>query len=274
MPELPEVETIARELRRSVVGAAITHAHVHWPRSIAAPNPWAFARDVSGRQITAVSRRGKWIVVVLDEGKTLLVHLRMTGRLLVTNGACPDAGYVRVRFLLDDGRSICFHDVRKFGRLHLVDEPEAVLGALGPEPLASGFTLDEFRRLLRGRRGRIKPLLLNQRFVAGLGNIYTDEALWRARIHPLRKANHLSRNEITRLWAAIRDVLARAIESGGTTLDDGGFVGAGGDPGEFAPHLAVYGREGDRCPACDAEIERMVVCQRGTHVCPGCQEMR
>ena len=271
MPELPEVETIVRELQGSVVGTTIVSAEIHWEGAIGFPDPHGFVQGVSGRRLTAVTRRGKWIIVGLGGCKALLVHLRMTGRLLISEAGCEDPVHVRVRLGLDDGRAICFHDVRKFGRMCLLDDPGEVVGALGPEPLDQTFTAAALGHLLAGRSGRIKPLLLNQRLLAGLGNIYTDEALWRAGIHPLRKANGLNPTEVTRLWTAIREVLQRALDSGGTTLDDGGFVGAAGKPGRFARRLAVYGRAGDVCLKCGSTVERIVVSQRGTHICPACQ---
>jgi formamidopyrimidine-DNA glycosylase len=189
----------------------------------------------------------------------------------VEEGACCDEQHVRVRMALDDGRCLCFRDTRKFGRMALVDDPAPLLAGLGPEPLGDDFTLAWLRSLLAGRRGRIKPLLLDQRALAGLGNIYTDEALWRARIHPLRPAASLTQEEVARLYAAIRAVLGEAVEREGTTLDDRGYVGADGRPGSFATQLAVYARAGCACPRCGAPVQRIMVGQRGTHLCPVCQ---
>ena len=273
MPELPEVETIVRELRRSLTGATIASAQVFWRKTVARPDADGFVRGVAGQTIVGLSRRGKWIIIKLGSGQALLALLRMTGRFVVTPGECVGADHVRVVLRLTDSRSLCFHDVRKFGRLVLVDDAQEVVGTLGPEPLDDSFTISAFRDLLERRRGRIKPLLLDQRFLAGLGNIYTDEALWRATIHPLRPANGLTAVEVSRLWTAIRAVLLGAINSGGTTLDDGGFVGATGEPGHFAGQLAVYGRSEEACPRCGDRIQRIVVGQRGTHICPSCQNV-
>jgi formamidopyrimidine-DNA glycosylase len=272
MPELPEVETVASELRAQVVGATIERVAVTWERTIASPTAEEFARLLTGQTIIEVWRRGKWIVLTLDRSQSLLVHLRMTGRLRVVDDECDDTRYLRVRIALVDGRAICFTDMRKFGRMRLVGDVSTVLGDLGPEPLAREFTAARLADMLAPRRGRIKPLLLDQSFLAGLGNIYTDEALWRARIHPLRTASSLTRAEVGQLHAAIRGVLRRATASSGTTLDDGGFVGTSGKPGEFAALLAVYGREGAPCPLCGTRIERIRVSQRGTHLCVHCQE--
>jgi formamidopyrimidine-DNA glycosylase len=284
MPELPEVEMVVRGLRRSLVGRTIVGVEVRWTRSVIPPTPTTFARRLSGQVVTDVRRRGKWLVIVLGGGDTLLVHLRMTGQLVLVpgvgggygkpfyeGGECADDRHVRVLFFLDDGRRLRFSDARKFGRLWLVDDPAGVLGELGPEPLGGDFTAARLRDMLAHRRGRIKPLLLNQRFLAGLGNIYTDETLWRACIHPLRRADTLSPAEVQRLHRAIRSVLRAAIAAGGTTLSDGTYQQADGRSGEFASQLAVYGQVGQPCPRCGTTIERIRVSQRGTHFCPHCQ---
>jgi formamidopyrimidine-DNA glycosylase len=274
MPELPEVETVARGLCAALTGHTITGAKVLWARSVASSEPDAFTRRIAGQTVIDVGRRGKWIVMALSNGDALLVHLRMSGRLLIESGDCLDDRHLRVMFLLDDGRRLSFVDQRKFGRLHLTDEPEQVLGDLGPEPLSDAFTAQRFEKMLELRHGRIKPLLLNQRFLAGLGNIYTDESLWRAQIHPLRAANTLTHTEVQRLHQAIRKVLAAAINSGGTTLDDQGYRRANGRMGEFAGKLAVYGRADQPCPRCGQTIARIRVSQRGTHFCPNCQPLQ
>ncbi|MEE9615735.1 MAG: DNA-formamidopyrimidine glycosylase [Anaerolineae bacterium] len=273
MPELPEVETVARGLRASLVGHTITGVEVRWARSIIPSSPTVFARRLTGQTVTGVGRRGKWVVITLSGGDTLLAHLRMTGQLVLGPGDFPGDRHVRVLFFLDDGWCLRFSDTRKFGRLHLIDDPAGVLGGLGPEPLADDFTAARLREMLARRRGRIKPLLLNQRFLAGLGNIYTDEALWRARIHPLRQANSLTPTDVRRLHRAIRAVLRAAIAAGGTTLPDATYQQADGRSGEFADRLAVYGRAGQSCPRCGTTIERFRVSQRGTHFCPRCQSL-
>ncbi len=274
MPELPEVETVVRGLRPSLMGRVITDVVVYWERSIAAPDADVFVQRVTGQRIVGVGRRGKWIVIELNGGETLLVHLRMTGQLLLERDECAKDKYTRVLFHLDDGGQLRFSDMRKFGRLVLTDEPDEVLGKLGPEPLADTFTAPLFGEMLAQRRGRIKSLLLNQRFLVGLGNIYVNEALWRARVHPLRAANTLSPAEVERLHGAIRAVLREAIDEGGTTLADGTYQQADGSAGEFARRLAIYGREGKRCPRCGGEIERITVGQRGTFVCAECQSLK
>lgn len=274
MPELPEVETIARGLRAALVGHAIRAVEVRWAGTVAAPAPAAFRKKLRGCMVRRVERRGKWLLIDLSSGETLLVHLRMSGRMLLGPAAAAGDPHTRVVLTLGDGRRVCFCDTRKFGRMLLTADPGRVLDALGPEPLGDAFTPAALRRMLAGRRSRIKPLLLDQRFVAGLGNIYVDESLWRAGIHPLRRADTLSRAEAARLCRAVRRVLRAAIRQGGTTLEDESFVGTGGEAGRFAVRLAVYGRAGKACPRCAATVERIVVAQRGTHFCPRCQPAR
>jgi len=278
MPELPEVETVARGLRACLTGHTITKVTVHWPGSIGTPGPRRFAQSLAGRLVTDVHRRGKWIVIELNDGQTLLVHLRMTGQLLLEHADCPVDDYTRVVFSLDkssgagcDHLCLRFSDMRKFGRLILTDDPSDVLGELGPEPLADDFTVERFRCMLAKRRGRIKSLLLNQHFLVGLGNIYVNEALWRAHIHPLRSAHSLSSDEVEALHEAIRFVLRAAIAGGGTTLENGNFRQVHGETGEFAGQLQIYGCEGESCACCGSLVQRIKVGQRGTYFCPQCQ---
>jgi formamidopyrimidine-DNA glycosylase len=285
MPELPEVETVARALRPHLVPHSFASVEVLWERTIDRPDVPSFCADLKGAGVVDVARRGKFITMGLDTGQTLLTHLRMTGKFLVRPTNQPerradqeknqlppaDDPYARVQFELDDGRWLVFSDTRKFGRMYLVDDPLEVVGDLGPEPLSEGFGPDYLAEMLAGRRGRIKPLLLNQNFLAGLGNIYADEALWRARVHPLRTADTLSVGEIEVLHAAIVSVLTEAIDGGGTSLRDNQYRQPDGDGGAYQDLLAVYGRAGQSCLHCGATIERLVIAQRGAHFCPGCQ---
>ncbi len=273
MPELPEVETVARGLDKQLPGASISAVDVRWERTIQAPEPTIFARQLVGQTIRSVRRRGKWVVIDLDSGDALLAHLRMTGQLLLEPRESPDGDYTRVLLSLDDGRQLRFADMRKFGRLILTAAVDDVLGDLGPEPLTDDLTLERFQRMLSGRRGRIKSLLLDQHFVAGLGNIYVNEALWQAQIHPLRPAASLSPAEARRLHGAIQSVLRAAIHQGGTTLTNGNFRQADGAAGRYASRLQVYGCEGESCGWCGSAVERIRVGQRGTYVCPDCQPL-
>ena len=270
MPELPEVETVARGLDLALEGRTFTGVTVRWPRTVARPEPAQLEKQIIGRRVQSVGRRGKYVVVELDQGY-LLIHLKMSGRLLVVAADEPLEGHVHVFFDLDDGRQLRFHDVRKFGRVYLVDEPEQITAGLGPEPLDDDFTLDDFSRLLARRSGRLKSLLMNQQFLAGLGNIYADESLFAARLHPLRGADSLIPDEKARLYHAIRSVLGQAVDSRGTTLDDRGYVDASGRAGAFQAQIAVYGRGGQACLVCGTPVERIVIGGRSSHFCPRCQ---
>lgn len=270
MPELPEVETVARGLQGALAGRTIIGMAALWPRTIAFPMLDEFERRIIGRQVASVGRRGKYVVISLDKG-FLLIHLKMSGRLRVLPADEARDEHTHTLFDLDDGRQLHFQDVRKFGRVYLVDDPEQVTSELGPEPLADAFSLDAFRQLLARRTGRLKSLLLNQQFLAGIGNIYADESLFVARLHPLRKADSLVPAEQARLYTAIRTVLSRAIAGRGTTLDDSGYVDAEGRAGVYQEQIAVYGRAGQPCLACQTPIERMVLGGRSTHFCPKCQ---
>ncbi len=270
MPELPEVETIAAGLRTLLIGRTIRAARVGWDKTVARPAVAEFEARLPGRCIVNVSRRGKYVVLQLDEG-SLLVHLKMTGRLLVTSAREPLDKHVHLALDLDDGRQLRFHDTRKFGRVYLVTDPAEVTVGLGPEPVAVDFTAADFRRLLAGRKGRLKSLLMNQEFLAGLGNIYADEALFAARLHPLRQASSLTPDEQDRLYEAIQEVLKRAILERGTTLDDSSYVDAEGHAGGYQESLAVYHRTGQPCPRCGTPIQRLVIGGRSAHFCPHCQ---
>ncbi len=274
MPELPEVETVARSLRQPLEGRTIVGVLVNWPRTLALPRGQdagdEFRRRLVGRRIAAIGRRGKYVVIALDEGH-LLIHLKMSGRLQVVSRQQPADKHVQAVFDLDDGQQLRFRDVRKFGRIYLVDRPDSVTAVLGPEPLDAGLELADFRRLLARRSGRLKSLLLNQTFLAGLGNIYADESLFRARLHPLRRADSLTGEEQERLYDAVRAVLEEAIADQGTTLSDGGYVDAEGQSGRHQERLAVYRRGGETCLQCGTPIERIIVGGRSSHFCPTCQ---
>jgi formamidopyrimidine-DNA glycosylase len=271
MPELPEVETLARDLRRLLRDAEFKAVTVCWPRSVTMPTVGELVQGLPGRQVLDVSRRGKFLQLSLSGPSYLLIHLRMSGHLQVEPDTAPLSPYARVVFEVTGARRLVFSDPRKFGRLYWLTQPDLVLGTLGPEPLADDLTLDAFRSLLATRKGALKPLLLNQALLAGLGNIYTDEALFRAGLHPQRKANTLTAGETARLYTAIRDVLKQAIGNRGTTLADARYRDAEGQPGHNRENLRVYRRTGEPCPCCGTPIERILVGGRGTHLCPHCQ---
>lgn len=273
MPELPEVETAARDLAAQVVEQRIaTITKFDWERMLETPDPDVFRGLLPGRQILAVGRRAKWLLLMLDGDWTLAVHLRMSGSLTVQVPTAGPNTHTHLVLTLEDGRHIFFHDPRKFGRVRLMDaNGMAELGSrLGPEPLSDSFTADDLGRLLT-RRTALKPLLLNQAIIAGLGNIYVDEALWHAHLHPLRPANSLSPDEIAALYTAIRHVLTQGIANRGSTLRN--YLTGYGQPGANQEHFTVYGRKDALCARCNTPIVRMVVVQRGTHLCPTCQTL-
>lgn len=265
MPELPEVETVVRGLRGPLVGRTFTAVEVRWPNAIKTPIPELKSR-LPGQRIEAITRRGKYLQFQLSTGDTLFLHLKMSGDLLVELASDPIHAHVRTIFELDNGHQLRFKDTRKFGRVYLVDNPAQVVGKLGPEPLAAEFTPDAFKALFKGRRGRLKPLLLNQEFLAGLGNIYADESCFMARIDPRRQVDTLTRAELHCLFDAIRQALEMGIMHKGASFDK---VYRGG---EFQKHFKVYGRKGQPCYECGTPIERIVLGSRSTHFCPQCQK--
>jgi formamidopyrimidine-DNA glycosylase len=270
MPELPEVETIARNLRLgtdetpALIGETISSGVVLWDRSLQFPSPTEFSQNIVGQRIEAISRRGKYLLLFLA-GTTLLFHLRMSGDLLVETADKPIAPHHRLVLNLESGRRLAFNDPRKFGRAWLTPNPEMVLGKLGPEPLDEQFTAaDLFQRLHRKHR-QLKPLLLDQTFLAGIGNIYGDEALYLAQLHPLMLSDSLSYEQAAALWSGIRQVLREGIQRNGASID---WVYRGG---EFQNYFMVYQRTGEACYRCGTPIRRIEVGQRGTHFCPSCQ---
>ncbi len=271
MPELPEVETIARRLRTgcggepSLIGREILSVEIRHPKPLAASSPEEACARMRGRRFVEIGRRGKFLVCRLTRGY-LLVHLRMSGDLQLFRAGEPLRKHDHVIWHLDGGWDLRFHDPRRFGRIWAVESPEAVLGGLGPEPLAPAFTAALLEGMLRGRKRRLKPLLLDQTFIAGIGNIYADEALHRARLHPLRRSDSLRKEEAARLWRGIRAALRVGIAQDGASID---WVYRGGD---FQNHFRAYGREGEPCPKCGAKIRHIVVGQRSTYYCPRCQK--
>jgi formamidopyrimidine-DNA glycosylase len=269
MPELPEVETIVRGLARKIVGKTIERAEVRLPRIVVAPAKVIFARAVAGERIASVSRRGKYAIMELASGRSLVTSLRMTGRLIVGNEGEPEWPSTHVVLVFREGGRLRFSDVRTFGRMRLVAPGEAWDRELGVEPLSSGFTQEAFIGMLSGRTTPVKALLLDQRRIAGIGNIYACEALWEARIRPSVPCRRLTKPAICRLRRAIIDVLQRAIAMRGTSVDD--YVDADGLQGGFQNNLSVYGRDGSPCLRCRAPVVRTVLAQRGTWWCKVCQ---
>ena len=304
MPELPEVETIVRRLMRGApverglpvypppVGHSITCVWTDWPRA-AYPSAQVIMRNLPGHSIESITRRGKYIVFSLSPchrpkrslgvtlspsqakgfglrpklGRHLLIHLKMSGRLDVLAAETPRDKHVHFAFTLDNGYELRFNDTRKFGRVYLVDDPSEITGKQGPEPLEAEFTLKAFRQLMESKSGALKPLLLDQTFIAGIGNIYADEALWRARLHPLRRAASLKPDEVAALYRGIRQALSDGIRHEGSTID---WVYP---EGNHQNYFCVYGRTDEPCRRCGSAIRRIVVGQRSTHYCPRCQRL-
>ena len=269
MPELPEVETIVRGLRGKIVGRTIEHAEIRLPKIALAPPRVRFAGAVAGERIAGVRRRGKYAILELGSGRALVTSLRMTGRLVVAADGAAELPGTHVVLHFAGGGRLRFSDVRTFGRMRLVDPGEPWDRELGVEPLSTGFTHEAFIGMLSGRTTPVKALLLDQRRIAGIGNIYACEALWEARIRPSRPSRSLSKPAICRLRRAIVEILQRAVDLRGTSVDD--YVDADGLQGGFQNNLSVYGRDGRPCPRCGARIVRTVLSQRGTWWCRRCQ---
>ena len=270
MPELPEVEYLARQLREALIGSRIMRVDVLWPRAVSRMTPEELIVRLTGRRVLAVGRRAKYLVLTLDSGESLVIHRRMSGNLRLARAA-ETAPYTRVAFTLSNGRQLLFTDPRKFGRVTVAapEELPALFGRLGPEPLDAEFTPDVLaERLARSHRS-IKTTLLDQSVVAGLGNIYADEALYRAQIHPLRSAATLTPDEIAALYVGIQGALLSGIEHGGTTF--GRHRDLYDEPGSNLEHIEVYRRTGQPCLRCGSSIVRIRIAQRSAHFCPHCQ---
>ena len=270
MPELPEVETVVRGLRGPLVGRRIESMWHDWASTIHSPGAAEFAARISGQTVNAINRRGKYILIELEHD-TLVVHLKMSGRLYVAEAESAREAdrWVHVSFDLDDGQQLRFSDVRKFGRVYLTNDLASLLAHLGPEPLSDDFTPECFGAGLSGRKRAIKAQLLDQEFIAGVGNIYADEALFRAGIHPAKSAGTLSDEEAARLQQTTREALRAGIEHEGASIN--WYRKPDGQKGESQNHFYVYGRAGLPCRQCGTPINKIRVAQRGTHFCPLCQ---
>jgi formamidopyrimidine-DNA glycosylase len=273
VPELPEVETVRLRLAPAVVGRRLERVEIRDSRLTRPEDPVVVAAELLGERVAALERRGKYLVFRFESGRGLLVHLRMTGgfRLAAGNGL-PDDPYVRAVVTLDDGSDVAYRDVRRFGTWQLLEphEVEPFLGTrLGEEPLGRRFTARTLGERLAGRRAPIKAALLDQRTLAGMGNIYVDEALWRARIHPLRPARDLDHDDLKRLHRAVRRALEVGLARQGATISN--YATPDGEPGAMQHEFKVYGRAGEPCPRCRTPIEKTRAGGRGTWYCPSCQ---
>ena len=276
MPEMPEVEIIRRYLDTQVAGKTIMNLDIRLPRMIKWPNVEGFRALVTGRTTTSMNRRGKYLLMELDNDSKVVFHLRMTGRLVYEPTGETSDHHARVIFHLQDGASLVYGDTRTLGMIHGLKPQELGmlkgLAEMGPEPLSAEFTAEYLYKTANQRKVAIKSFLLNQKYIGGIGNIYADEALFLAGIHPLRPANSLSQAECSRLWESVNKVIAAGIADGGTTFRD--YQNGEGGKGSHQEHLYVYGRKGAPCRNCGAVIERITVGGRGTHFCPKCQEDR
>jgi len=272
MPELPEVETTVNDLIPFVVGKKIEAVDVLWPGPIDRPSVEEFRQGLIGRKIIRLTRRGKHLIFELDNSTYLIVHMRMTGSLLVKKADEEPAGAVRVIIYLEDRGAGLFRDIRRFGKMWLVKDRDEIVGKLGPEPLGPEFTPRILEKLLQNRKVAIIGLLLDQTIIAGIGNMYADEALYSARIHPLRLACSLTRGEIVRLHAAIQKVLFQGIRNKGASTET--YIRPQGIKGEAQLQFQVAHQKGKECPVCGGPIERIVVHQRGTFFCPKCQKLK
>lgn len=270
MPELPEVETIKRELL-PLVGRRFVDVYLAWGKAVSYPSPEAFRQGLRGKTVEEIRRRGKYLLLRLAGGHHLILHLRMTGSLLLKTPGSPPDPYSRSIFYLDDGTELHFRDPRRLGRMWLVGGEEKVVGKLGPEPLDSDFTPKKLGELLKARAMPIKALLLDQEALAGVGNLYADEALFEAQIHPLRKAKELTGEETKRLHQAIRRVLKQGIINKGASVNT--YFRPGGGKGKAHLSFKVARRAGEPCPRCSATLERIVVRGRGSYFCPHCQPL-
>ncbi len=267
MPELPEVETIRAQLAARLEGRALERVEIYDPRLTRPYDPFEVAEELEGDRVRSVERRGKYLVVRLESGLVLLAHLRMTGSF-----GFGQPSHERAAIVLDDGARLYYRDVRRFGTWLVLEEAEAmehVAARNGPEPLGRGFTADWLGALLSSRRAPLKAVLLDQRVVAGLGNIYADEALWRARLSPLRPAGSLRSDDVRRLQRAIRAALRTGIERQGASLRD--YAAPDGSSGAMQEEFRVYGRDGEPCPRCGTPITKARVGGRGTWFCSRCQ---
>mgnify|MGYP000128903806 CR=1 FL=1 len=274
MPELPEVENVVLGLKNLIKNYIITSVRIKEPRLIAYPELKEFQKQIKNRKISDITRRGKYILIHLLEDKIMVIHLRMTGKLLVKPSKEPLKKHTHIIFKLDHNTDLRFNNVRKFGRIYLIDddnyEAAGGLAELGPEPLASDFSFEDFQKLFKGRTAGIKSLLLNQKFIAGLGNIYTDEVLYRSGIHPRHPADKLTKNAIKKMYKNIREILRLGIKYNGTTFSD--YVNAFGEKGSFQEKLQVYQKEGQKCNKCGEIIIKDKVAGRSTYYCPNCQK--
>ncbi len=269
MPELPEVETIKNELLPHVIGRRITDVTLLWEGIVRQLSVEEFRSRLAGQEITAVARRGKYLIFSLSSGDLLVIHLRMTGSLLLSRDSSPPPKYTRAIIHLDNGTNIFFRDPRKLGVMLLVEDRNTIVCKLGPEPLEPDFTPELLAQRLAKRKAPVKAVLLDQSFIAGIGNMYADEALFTARIHPLRPGDSLSPDEVKRLYRAIQQALWSGISNKGASTNP--YFRPSGERGTAHSQFRVAHRGGQPCPACGTAIQRLPIRNRGSYLCPKCQ---
>ncbi|MDD3539259.1 MAG: bifunctional DNA-formamidopyrimidine glycosylase/DNA-(apurinic or apyrimidinic site) lyase [Atribacterota bacterium] len=280
MPELPEVETIRRDLEKKVINKRINKIKVNLPRLIKKPTIDEFSRRLKGTYITKVSRRGKYILCFLSSGECLVFHLGMSGCLLYETNELPisiidiNKKHFHVFFFFEDNTKMIYNDVRQFGKIWLLkkDDKLTEVESLGLEPLEEDFTIDKFTRIIENKKGNIKSLIMNQKHIAGIGNIYANEILFRAGIHPLRRSNSLTTHEIKKLYCSIKDTLAKAVLARGTTMADESYRDLDGKSGNYAEAIMVYGKKKGNCPLCGRPLTIIRIENRSTYLCTFCQK--
>ena len=272
MPELPEVETVKNELLPHIVGHQVTGVTLFWKKLVRHPSAEEFCSRLIGQRITGGTRRGKYLILNLASGESLIIHLKMTGSLLLNPASAGLDRFIRAILHLDKGIEIYFRDPRKFGTMWLIEDVNSVVGKLGPEPLEADFTPQILAQRLTNRTAPIKALLCDQTFLAGIGNMYTDEALFAARIHPIRPSGSLSRDEIERLHSAIQQVLLSAIDNKGASVNT--YFRPDSEQGTAHLQFQVAHRRGKTCPVCGTPIQRLPIRHRGSYFCPKCQPQK
>lgn len=281
MPELPEVETIKRGLEKKIINKIISEVQVKNPILIKRPQVNEFIARLKNVTVVRIDRRGKYIIIYFDAKEYLVIHLGMSGRLLyqpekdifLENSKVIEK-HNHIFILFKGGSKVIYNDVRKFGKIWLLEEKEQLhrISSLGLEPLGPSFSIDKFQRILKNNNKNIKSFLMNQKNIAGIGNIYANEILFQSRVHPCRKVNSLKKDEIKRLYLNIKDILSKAIKSGGTTMIDESYLDLNGNKGEYGKRIMVYGKKADICPVCGIPLEIMRIDNRSTFICTNCQK--
>lgn len=274
MPELPEVETIRQDMIKKVKGKKIENVEIKNEKNIRIISPEQFKEKLKGRVIEDIQRRGKFLIINLDSDDLLIFHLKLTGRLLFSPVGKEEPKYVRMVFTFTDKSRLFFADIRGFADVFLIPRSDVetipAIKNMGPEPLSPDFNPDKLKQILGGKRGKIKPLLMDQSVIAGIGNIYSQEALYRAGIHPEREVSKLTEKEIEAIYRSLVDVLKEAIKYRGSSVD--AYLDLNGKEGNYVPHLKIYGKEGQICPRCGSSIKKKRVGGRGTYFCSKCQK--